>query len=96
MAKTNDPINLMQQNQEMVENFYSNAGGNITNYLHQGMEIFLVIVLIIYSIIALMTIKQIGLMTKTIKSSTNKYIYFIGYAHLVAVLICLAFAILGL
>jgi hypothetical protein len=96
MPTTNEPINLIEKNQSIVEGFYNNTSSEVTYYIHQGMEYFLVIVLVIYTIVAFMAIKQIGLMTRTIKSSTNKYIYFIGYAHLIAVLLCLVFAIIGL
>lgn len=66
----------------------------IQPYLYSGMKIILITVLVIYSIVALFAIKQIGLMTKTIKTDTNKYIYLIGYIHLIAVLLCLIFAII--
>ncbi len=71
-------------------------GASIQNYLYDIVKILLIIFLMGYLIVAVMVIKQIGLMTQTIKSSTNKYIYILGYAHLIAVICCLAFAILAL
>ena len=88
MAATNQPLQtIMATNTLPVE-----AG----QFLHTGLQILLIVVLIIYAIVALMTLKQISLMTRTIKSDTNKYIYLIGYLHLSAVLLCLLFAVISL
>ena len=66
---------------------------DIQPYLYMGVKIFLLIFLIIYTVVALFTLKQISLMTHTIKSKENKYIYIIGYLHLAAVLLCLLFTV---
>lgn len=71
----------------------SEISQNIQLYLYDAVKIFLIIILILYAIIALFTLKQISLMTHTIKSDTNKYIYLIGYIHLAAVLLCLLFTV---
>lgn len=47
------------------------------------LEIFL----FIYSIISIVVIRQIKFMTITIKSDTNKLIFFFAYFHLAVVLI---------
>lgn len=53
----------------------------------------LIIFLGIYSIIAIVVIKQINLMSSTIKSDSNKYLYMLSFLHLFIVLGMLAFAI---
>jgi len=53
----------------------------------------LVIFLGIYSVIAVVVIKQINLMSSTIKSDSNKYLYLLSFIHLFIVLGMLAFAI---
>jgi|694.fasta_scaffold00063_10 hypothetical protein len=65
----------------------------INPYIYSGMKIILIVFLLGYLIAALLTLKQISLMTNTIKSYSNKYIFLIGYVHLFAVLITLIFAI---
>ena len=81
MATVNDPTMLF---------------GQFQHILYGGMKVVLLIFLFIYTIIALFTIKQIGLMTHTLKMDSNKYIYLIGYIHLIAVLICLVFTLTAL
>jgi len=53
----------------------------------------LIAILIIYAIVSLVVIKQIYLMTSTIKSKTNAIIILMGYANVFIVLIILLFAL---
>ena len=48
---------------------------------------FLEIFLFVYSIIAIVVIRQIKFMTITIKSDTTKMIFFFAYFHLAVVLL---------
>lgn len=93
MATTNtEPFNNLINN--IAE---PTAIWNITqSYFYDLMKILLLIFLFFYTIVALFTIKQISLMTRTVKTSSNKYIYLIAYIHLVAVLFCLVFSLLVL
>ncbi len=58
---------------------------NLFPIIKAGLEIFL----IIYAVIAVVVIKQIDLMTRTIKSKFNRYLYFLAYTHLVVVMLIL-------
>ena len=58
---------------------------NIFPIVKAALEIFL----IIYTIVAYVVIKQIGLMTRTIKSETNKYLFILAYIHFFVVMITL-------
>lgn len=57
------------------------------------LKYILIFVLLIYLVVAMMLIKQIRLMTSTIKTSTTKYIYTLAFIHLIAVFFCLVFVI---
>lgn len=50
--------------------------------------------LFVYFFASLVVIKQIRMMSKTIMSDTNKYIFFIGYLHMFIVLAILLYALI--
>lgn len=50
--------------------------------------------LFVYFFASLVVIKQIRMMSKTIMSDTNKYIFFIGYFHMFVVLAILLYALI--
>jgi hypothetical protein len=77
-----------------VKTLYESLPKDFINNLFLGVTKYvLIIFLIIYLIIALLTIKQISLMTQTIKTHTNKMIFLLGYIHLFAVLVCLLYTL---
>ncbi len=53
----------------------------------------LITITIIYAIVSIVVIKQIYLMTRTVKSKTNKIMIAIAYLNLFIVLIVLLFAL---
>jgi hypothetical protein len=65
---------------------------NFFPIIKAGLEIFL----ILYAIIAFVVIKQIDLMTRTIKSEFNKILYILAYMHLFIVLIVLVITFFAL
>lgn len=75
-----DPINTI---------LFPNIHFDFEAFLRFGLMVFL----IAYTIISIVVIKQIGLMTKTVKTPTNTFVYIIAYLHLFIVLCCLAFVI---
>jgi hypothetical protein len=64
--------------------------------IYEIVRALLVVFLIIYTIIAGMVIKQIGLMARTIKGPNNKYLYFVAYAHLAIVIVTLVVTLIAL
>lgn len=77
-----------------VSTIYDALPVNYINGLFHGVTKYaLIIVLVVYLVIALMTIKQISLMTQTIKTPTNTLIFLLGYIHLFAVLVCLLYTL---
>ena len=52
----------------------------------------LLIFLLTYLFIAILVIKQINLMTRTVNSGSNKYLYILAYIHLAIVITTLIFS----
>lgn len=68
----------MDQNIETLVNF---------SILYSIAKLAFGILLLIYIVVAAMVIKQIKLMTRTIKSPRDKYLFVIAYLHLIVVII---------
>jgi len=56
----------------------------------------LLVFLLIYLFIAILVIKQINLMTHTVNSGSNKYLYILAYIHLAIVITTLIFSFISL
>ena len=77
-----------------ISNIYNSVPVNyISDLLHGVTKYTLIAILVAYLIIALLTIKQISLMTKTVETSTNTAIFLLGYIHLFAVVVCLLYTL---
>ena len=59
-------------------------------------KIALILFLSAYLIIAIVVIKQINLMTRTIQSGSTKYLYILSIIHLLVVASMLIFALVAL
>ncbi|PJA41461.1 hypothetical protein CO178_00110 [candidate division WWE3 bacterium CG_4_9_14_3_um_filter_34_6] len=67
----------------MIENINLLNSINLFLIIKISLEVFL----FVYAIIAIVVIRQIKFMTKTIKSDANKYLFILAYLHLIAVFI---------
>lgn len=81
MATQIDPLNLLGTPPEL--------GIHIFPILRIGLIVFL----FFYLIVALMVIKQIMMMTKTVKSRGDNFLFILAYLHLFVVLITLLFSL---
>ncbi len=77
-------------------NFSMSDINHILNTIYPALKWGLMIFLFFYLIVAFILLKQIRLMTDTLSSTTDKYLFILGYIHLGIVLGIICFAILAL
>ena len=99
MSIATDRIDTNPAPFDKLSDVFSNADSNaLFNFIGPDMVYYvlkggLVLFLIAYVIVAIMLIKQASMMSNTIKAAGNKYISTICIVHLIAVIICLLYAL---